>query len=178
MNSEILDIKFARLAAMLLPVNLRKPRLMAVLDTLSAPLAALLAALTGFRKECLQNLRYSGQTCRLEYCLNYRFGNRDRIADPGYGRRIRVIDGTDSDGKPYIIYRRAQLQNTVYNKPKRRGCDRQVILNRRSVNSSTFYNFIIECPEEYYKGKETEFAAVVNTYKTQGKTWTVRLINS
>lgn len=174
MNSKILKIKFPYLAALLLPVELRKQRLLAVLSVLTIPFSAVLALLTGMRKEKLQELKYNGQVCRLEYCLNYRFGDRNEINNINYKDRIRVLDGTDSDGKPYIIYRRGV--NAVYDKPKKRGDKGQVILNRRSVNCQRFYSFIIECPEKYYNGKELEFAAVVNTYKTQSKSWTVKII--
>jgi len=175
MNSKVLEIKFPYLAALLLPVNLRKERLLAVLSTLTVPFSAALTLLVGMRRNKLQELKYNGQICCLEYCLNYCFGNRTEINNINYTRRIRVKDGTTTDGKPYIIYRRGV--NAVYDKPKKRGERGQVILNRRSVNCATFYNFIIECPKEYYQGKELEFAAVVNTYKTQGKTWTVAVVN-
>lgn len=175
MNSKILEIKFPYLAALLLPIALRKERLLAVLSTLTIPFSAVLTLLVSMRRNKQQELKYNGQICCLEYCLNYRFGDRTEINNINYSKRIRVKDGTQSDGKPYIIYQRGV--NAVYDKPKIRGERGQVILNRRSVNCATFYNFIIECPKEYYQDKELEFAAVVNTYKTQGKTWTVAVGN-
>lgn len=181
MNSKILDISFTRLTALLLPIPLRKPRVMAVASILAKPFAALLAALTGFRADKQQRLKYNGQTCRLEYCINYRFGNIAEINDTNYDRRIRVLDGAERDGKPYIIYRREVT--AIYERPKRRGTERQVILNRGEVNCQTFYDFIIECPVEYldkdkgpaaYTAKLNEIKSVVNTYKTQGKTWLLK----
>lgn len=179
MNSKILDISFAKLAAMLLPMPLRKPRIMALAAILTKPFASMLAALSAFRQDKLQRLRYNGQVCRLEYCLNYRFGDIAEIDDINYARRIRVLDGTDHDGTPYIIYRRAVPAR--YDRPKRRGADRQITLNHRSVNCQTFYDFIIECPVEFldkgsqsYTSKLNEIAAVVNTYKTQGKIWLLK----
>lgn len=179
MNNAILRIDFGRLAVMLLPEMLRPPRIIALLGILVKPFAALLTTLTDFRTDKLQRLKYNGQVCKLEYCLNFRFGSRDNINDLTYPKRIRILDGTDSDGKPYIIYCREV--NAVYDKPKQRGERNQIILNRRSVNNQRFYNFIVECPREYLSDKrgeniEKEFAAVVNTYKTQGKTWELRII--
>ena len=176
MHSGVLDIKMARVAVMILPIQLRQPRLIALATALVTPFASLLVLLAKFRFAKLQELKYNGQTCRLEYCLNYKFGNRDEINDINYARRIRVKDGTTVDGQPYIIYRRNV--NAIYDKPKRRGLLKQIILNRRSVNCATFYNFIVECPQEYVSDteKELELAAVVNTYKTQGKTWELKII--
>lgn len=182
MNSKVLEIKFPYLAALLLPVELRKPRLLALLSVLMTPFSAILAALTAHRDEKLQELKYNGQVCRLEYCLNYRFGNRDQIAVINYADRIRVLDGTDSDGKPYIIYCRDV--NGEYDKPKRRGEGHQIILNRRAVNNQIFYNFTVECPRRwltkpdgsYDTQRELELRAVVNTYKTQGKTWDLKVV--
>jgi len=174
MNSKVLEIKFPFLAALLLPLELRKTGLLAVLNVLMIPFSAGLASLTGMRRDKQQELKYNGQVCRLEYCLNYRFGNKDEIENISYKDRIRVLDGTDNNGKPYIIYKRGV--NAVYDKPKLRNERGQIILNRRSVNCASFFNFIIECPRKYYEGKELEFAAVVNTYKTQSKSWTIKII--
>jgi len=163
---------------MLLPMPLRKPRIMALAVILTKPFALLLAALSSFRTDKLQRLQYNGQVCRLEYCLNYRFGDIAEIGNISYERRIRVLDGTDRNGDPYIVYRRAVTAR--YDRPKRRGIDPQIILNHRSVNCQTFYDFIVECPVEFldkgkggqaYTAKRNEIAAVVNTYKTQGKIW-------
>jgi len=181
MNNKVLDISFAKLAAMLLPMPLRKPRIMALAAILAKPFASLLAALSAFRQDKLQRLRYNGQVCRLEYCLNNRFGDIAEVDDINYARRIRVLDGTERDGTPYIIYHRAV--SARYDRPKRRGIDPQITLNHRSVNCQTFYAFIIECPVEFlekdkgtqaYTSKLNEIAAVVNTYKTQGKTWLLK----
>lgn len=170
MNKAILDISFARLTAMLLPIPMRKPCIMAVASVIATQFAAVLAALTGYRLDILQRLRYNGQTCRLEYALNYRFGNVAEIENLSYDRRIRVLDGTDSNGVPYIIYHRNAM--AVYDRPKRRNADNQIILNRREINCQTFYDFIIECPVEYLK--KDEIRAFVNTYKTQGKMWMLK----
>ena len=172
MNKAILDISFTRLTAMLLPVPLRKTRIMTVVAILSGPFAALLVELKAFREDKLQRLRYNGQTCRLEYALNCLFGNTEEIDNLSYDRRIRILDGTDRNGDPYIIYRRDALSK--YEFVKRRGADHQIILNRRAVNCQTFYDFIVECPVEYQENKKDEIRAVVNTYKTQGKTWLLK----
>lgn len=177
MNEKILGIKFHKLAVMLLPLALRKDRIIELLGVLTAPFMTLLGVLTSYRTERLQRLKYNGQTCRLEYCLNHRFGDKAHIDDPDYPDRIRVLDGTDSDGKPYIVHRRDV--NALYDRPKRRGDPGQIILNRRYVNSQTFCDFYVKCPTRFLQGsggkpderKQKEFAAVVNTYKTQGKTW-------
>lgn len=185
MNSKVLEIKFPYLAALLLPVELRKQGLLAVLSVLTIPFSAVLALLTGMRRDKLQELKYNGQVCRLEYCLNYRFGEITEIENINYKDRIRVLDGTDSDGKPYIIYKRGV--NAVYDKPKIRGERGQVILNRRAVNNQTFYNFTVECPKRWLvlsdnknkidEQKVLELRAVVNTYKTKGKIWNLVICN-
>lgn len=173
MNSNILNINFGRLATLLLPMPLRTSGLTAILNVLTAPIAYILGILSGYRADKLQRLKYNGQVCRLEYCLNYRFGERSEINDLSYPDRIRVRDGTDSNGKPRIIYRRDSGE--VYERVKRRGEPNQIILNRRYENNKTFYDFFVEIPASL-RDKEKEIAAVVNTYKTQGKTWYLLIV--
>jgi hypothetical protein len=186
MNSNIYTVDFHRLAALLLPLPLRQERIIALCGVLAKTFTTLLAILTKYRDETMQRLRYNGQTCRLEYCLNFRFGSTDTIDDISSPDRIRILDGTQTDGKPYIIYQRDV--NAIYPKPKHRGETGQIILNRRSVNNQSFYNFVVQCPRQYLTTdgsrdekkedpqKIKQLTSVVNTYKTQGKTWELRIV--
>lgn len=172
-NDKILKIDFVKLAVLLLPICLRTPTVIALCGVLVRPVVALLSMLSVFRADVLQRLKYNGQVCRLEYCLNYIFGDKDKIDDLDYDRRILVLDCLLPESAPYIIYRRGS--EAVYDKPVLRGNYGQVILNRREVNSRSYPNFIVEAHKDEKRNND-ELSAVVNIYKTQGKAWELQEI--
>jgi len=176
MNEKLLRIEFAKLCALLLSVKLRQSRIIEVLSVLVKPFEKLLNILSEYRRDVLQRLKYNGQKCRLEYCLNYIFGDRKEIHNLKYKRRILVLDSERPESPPYIIYRRGV--EIVYDKPKRRGTYGQVILNKRGVNSREWPAFIVE-PYEIadIKNVQDELVAVTNYYKTQGKAWELQFRN-
>ena len=87
-------VDFDRLAALLLPSLLRKPRLLAWLTSLLAPLQSRYAEFLAYQAASFKELSYSSITIVLESALNDQF-------DPG-PRRI-TIDNADTELSPLYI---------------------------------------------------------------------------
>ena len=64
------DIDYMRLAALLLPMQIRKPRLMAMACHLTAPLRNIHSGFLEFRSEKEYRMAHNGQVCLLEKVLN------------------------------------------------------------------------------------------------------------
>lgn len=97
------EIDLKRIAIVLIPIMIRKPRLMALVLALTAPLRNLQASFNVRRIQNLYRLNHNGQVCYLEGALNDAF-------DPDQ-RRIYIAEG-DSFSQQYI-YTEAE-QNTRY----------------------------------------------------------------
>ncbi len=167
MNINILQIKFPRLAVLLLPIILRQPAICALLSVLVSPFSELLTMLTKFRYTTLEQLKYNGQVCRLEYCLNSLF------TDQTGNEHIRVVDGQQQTGQPFYIYPRGSAQHIEM--PMPRGTDdKHIILNYRENNAEKYYDFFVIVPQTL-SINQTRLKAVINNYKTPGKSFKIIL---
>lgn len=98
-------VDFDYLATLLLPSLLRRPRLLAWLHALLAPVRQLYADFLAYQAASFQELAYNGQTIVLEGALNDGF-------DPDL-RRIR-IDNSDVDLQPLYFNFRSEQQPDKY----------------------------------------------------------------
>lgn len=162
MNSSIYALSFRKLAVLLTPMALRRPLIIAILSAISTAISETFAGWTQYRKQKLEELKYNGQVCRLEYCLNQQFPSET-------GSRIRVEDGQYRTGEPFYIYPRTTLLHTPM--LRRRGDDeKQIILSRRDDVAERQYDFFVYVPTDN-PVNQRRFSAIINNYKTPGRIW-------
>ena len=158
---------FPKLGIMLLPVPLRHPFLAGLLSVMLSAFTELGNMIFSYREEIMERLKYNGQVCRLEYCLN-RIFNRDNFGDES-APQIVVEDSQYYPGALYLCYMRGTVP---YNEiPVRIGSpEKHIILNRRNRNVERPFDFVVYVPWAIAVD-EVRLTAVVNTYKTMSKTW-------
>lgn len=167
MNLNIYKTDFPKLGLMLLPSVVRHPFLAGLVSVLLSVFTELGNKIFSYREEILERLKYNGQVCRLEYCLN-RIFNRDN-----YGvedtPKISVEDAQFYPGSLYLCYKRNAVH---YNEiPVRISSpEKHIILNRRSNNVERPVDFVVYVPWAVAID-EVRLRAVVNTYKTMSKSW-------
>lgn len=160
-----LNINFHKLCVLLLPICLRRPILMALFKVFSVAFDQILVYLTKYRTETLEELKYNGQVCRMEYLLNNIFDLEQR--------RIQVIDGQQLNGNIFYLYERNTT--TIIDMIKNRNQTDQIILNNRETISQQVYDFYILIPASLTYNPN-KLKAIVNTYKTTGKSWKIKTI--
>lgn len=169
MSSNTYKTDFRKLGILLLPSCLRRPFFAGVLSALLSAFEAIRDFCLKYRGNTLERLKYNGQVCRLEYCLN-RIFNSDNFSksDPSLPRII-VEDTQFYAGQLFLVYRRnSGINNKI---PVFVDSDLEhIILNRRANNVSLPADFVVYCPKSIAINT-ANFSAVVNTYKTQGKYW-------
>lgn len=103
--SKVYDIDYKRLIVLLLPSDMRKPRLFAVIKAMIAPIVVLYDQFKVNRSLNLYKVNRTGQVCHLRGMLNDNF-------DPSL-RRIVIADGITSD---WTILYKYSLFNAIDNK--------------------------------------------------------------
>ena len=151
--SAMYNLNIDKLLVLLTPTFLRKPKLIAWLRMLAAPLHKLLYTFQQAREANLYNLAHNSQVCYLRKALNDEFDSEQR--------RIRIEDGKQNE-RLYIYPRSA-------NKPLFLG---KVFLYQRGDYIDGGVDFIVVLPQglEYDRYK---LEALVNFYKLAGKRWTI-----
>ena len=169
MREEVYKTDLQKVGIMLLPTPLRKPGIAAVLNVLTWIFAEIMDALRKYRDNTFTHIKYNGQVCRLELCLNNMFNNENQ--EPG----ITVTDGQHDIEESYYLYLRGTALSIEMpirmdtNPPK----ERHIILNSREKNSVKRYDFIVTVPAEIpiNDAKTNQLKSVVNTLKAPGKSW-------
>lgn len=147
------DVSFSRLAALLLPMCLRRPRVMALGRAMVAPVALMHTELMRFRNDMHYRMTHNGQTCHLRAVLNDRF---DAVE-----RRIRITESNEGDTGVTLHMRITAL---FVRMPRRN--DGRRLLYRRGYGGSQAYGFWVEVPTQMHGTiNELELRAVVNKYK-------------
>lgn len=147
------DVSFFRLAVLLLPMCLRRPRMTALCRAVVSPVGMLYTELMRFRDDMNYRMRHNGQTCHLRAVLNDRFDSQLR--------RIRITDGGGDDAG-IILHKRETM---LFVRLPRRDDGRR-LLYRRGYGGSQAYGFWVEVPEVMRElVSELELRAVVNKYK-------------
>ena len=161
------------MAVTLLPTPLRKAGIVAVLCAIMWIFNEILSGknwLNDYRKETFIQLEFNAQVCRLEYCLNYLFNNKQ----PG----IEVIDSQAEVADPFYLYLRNPRPQSIEMLVCHRSMEQHIMLNDRAHNKEERFDFTVEVPPEIALGNEilARFTSVVNNAKTPGKKW--RLIHN
>lgn len=127
------DVKFKRLALLLLPTFLRRPLIAAVAYASVIPVQYLYVRFIRWKQDTDYRLNNNGQVCYLRAVLNDMF-------DPGL-RRITVSDTVDNIGFITVHRRDENLEKLL----PRRESGRVLIVNRRGFSGVSAYDFLGEC---------------------------------
>jgi len=163
MKDEVYKIDFPKLAIKLLPIPLRKPCIIALVTVLVWIFTNLRDKIISFRQSTMLRLKYTGQVCRMEYCLN-NILNTDAIG------KIRVEDSQQIAAPPFYLYPRGTAGSIEM--PVHFGSTaKHIILNRASINADKRVDFYIYIPNDLAVDRE-RLKVLVNSMKVPGKTWT------
>lgn len=148
-------MNFYRLAALLLPVNLRKPRILSIVKALMTPLYTVQRFFLLYREEVIYKINHNGQVCCLRGVLNDTFDNSER--------RIRIEDPYRNDF--LILYQRPEM--------KQIDLGRELVSRRDSVSAEQL-DFVVKVPLTLKSvDNESRMRAVINFYKLAGKQYRI-----
>ena len=134
----------------LLPINLRKVKLVGLVQALSAPLVEINDTWRRMRSDNLYKLEHTGQVCYLRGALNDRF-------DPSE-RRI-TIDGTGGNSEPTYIYTPGENQTKYLGK---------LFLRNSLEFADTGADFTVRVPREIMNQSSYEVRALIDFYRLGG----------
>lgn len=153
MNTNIYNINFTKLVHWMVPEVLRKPRMMALLNTLVTPIAYLHNQFITNRRSNLYKLLITPQVCYVEMALNDKYDPEER--------RIRIVLPKSYnpqflykriENKPIYLFRKSHIQPGQYTWLVQKG------------EASTFqFDFIVKVPPTVVFVQE-EMRAVINSY--------------
>lgn len=163
MNSPF-DLNLPRLLRLLLPIPLRRPRIMALLGALVRPLVLQQVEFARLRSEHHYRMSHNGQTCYLRAVLCDRFDPQMRgidIADNTLGGEWTMLH-TRSVSDPVMLPRRnPQTKHAVY---------------RRALIEGSGVRFFVMVPRRLEGNySEDEMRAVVNEYKMAGIQYGIKI---
>lgn len=159
------DIKFKRLALLLLPTFLRRPGIASLCYAAAAALSYLHAQFVTARDDDNYRLGHNGQVCYLRAALNDSF-------DPQQ-RRITITENTGNANNNRVFMRDADQSRLV---PMREDAS-AIIINRRGFGGISDYDFWINIPYALYgKIETTHLRAVANNYKLASKRYGINYI--
>ena len=133
-----------------LPINLRKVKLVGLVQALSAPLVEVNDTWRRMRSDNLYKLEHTGQVCYLRGALNDRF-------DPS-ARRI-TIDGTGGNSEPTYIYTPGENQTKYLGK---------LFLRNSLEFADTGADFTVRVPREIMNQSSYEVRALIDFYRLGG----------
>lgn len=153
------NVEYDRLARLLLPVTLRRKRLMAFVGVMTSEVWRISGWFRRYRDDTDYRLSHNGQVCYLRAVLNDKF-------DPVL-RRITIEDiGILPET---IIHRRSTgLFLLLKHRPE------DIILHRRGFGGYNSYDFTVVLPAALRASvNEARLHAVINTYRLAGKRYTL-----
>ena len=151
-------IDFNRLALLLVPTVLRKPRVSALVQCLVSPIKFLYEEWLWEREQNLYLLKHTGQVCSLRKSLNDTF---DVIP-----RRIRIGNG--------VLYRRKYLYTAVENYPRFLGRNTTTLYLRTAEEyADTGVDFWIIAPKEL-QPEAFRIRAWTNQFKQDVKRYSIK----
>jgi hypothetical protein len=150
-------VDYNKLAILLLPTILRKPKLIAYVQCLVFPISQLHYSWSRFREDNLYKVEHNAQVCKFRKALNDRFDQTQR--------RIYIGDGNR--------YERQYLYTTGENRPKYIGT---MYLHQNEDYADTGVDFIVWVPIEIITGQYYELVALIEFYKLGGKRYKIESI--
>lgn len=154
---------FKRLAVLLLPEKLRQKVVMALLEVMMLPWSYIKRSLSEYARSKENELKITGQVCKLRKLLNDSFDNEER--------RIRIVDSMEID-LPMVYVFPSDSNQVLYLYPD----NPPVWLQTDSKVASVRTDFYIELPEQLSNlVNDARLKALVNTYKLASKRWFIRI---
>ncbi len=158
-NEQRYNVNFKQLAVMLLPMALRKPRLINFLFVMVSQISYVARQFDGFRADKNYRLRHTPQVCYLRSVLNDYFDSQLR--------RIE-IEGV-AEKQSTIIFKRSLNRFLMVDKRPD-----SLIINRRGFGGVDGFDFNILIPNDIYNSIDiNRLKAIVNTYKLASKRYTI-----
>ncbi len=148
----VFEIDVKKLVVLMLPINLRRPRLKSFLWAMVAPLISLHYRFIQKRTSDLYKLNHNSQVCYLRAALNDIFDVQ--------ARRIEILDGNQ--------YLRSYIYTRGEEKPVFLGT---IYLRARADYSDTGVDFIVQVPGETYK--KYEMQALIDFYRLASKRYKI-----
>lgn len=159
MFNRVFIIDFKRLVQLLLPTFLRKPKTVAWLQGITAPLRVLYADFTNNRAANIYKLSHNGQVCYLRKVLNDTF-------DPSL-RRIKIVDGNRFQRE--YIYTEAEQQ------PKYLGT---IYLRQSGDYSDSGVDFRVLVPDGFDIARNfPQMRATIDFYRLASKRYKIQYEN-
>jgi len=134
----------------LIPIDLRKVKLVGLVQALVAPLVEINDTWRRMRSDNLYKLEHTGQVCYLRGALNDRF-------DPSE-RRI-TIDGTGGNSEPTYIYTPGENQTKYLGR---------LFLRNSLEFADTGADFTVRVPREIMNQSSYEVRALIDFYRLGG----------
>lgn len=148
-------INFYRLGVHQLPVHLRRPRIMALVRALTAPLYKVQSLFLDYRNEVVYKIEHNGQVCYLQGALNDTFDNT--------ARRIRIVDLVRNEF--LILSQRPEMKEVSLG---------QKLISRRDSVMAEQLDFVVKAPRSLNTpGERARLVSIVNFYKLAGKRYTI-----
>lgn len=158
------SVDFDKLGKLMLPVDLRKPKLMAYLSALIAPLATLHYDWKKFRTSNLYKIEHTGQICYLRGSLNDSFDISER--------RIYITDGVAHDG----VYIATEAENfDVWLDTEDE--DDTLWITTEGETATSGVDYIIHVPKAIYDKQLPDIKAHIDFYRVAGKRYEIFIID-
>ncbi len=148
------NIDFNKIAVLLLPTSIRKPKIIAYLKVLLSPVVELHELFLQKQKLDVFRLEHNGQVCYLRKALNDVFDNDLR--------RIE-INGSNKFS-PEFIY------TPIEEKPKFLGT---IFIHSKVDYSDTAVDFIVRVPKSIYINRKYEIHKWIDFFKKGSKSYTI-----
>jgi hypothetical protein len=147
-------VDFKKLAILMLPTFLRKPIVVAYLQSLLVPIDSVYYNWSVFRNDNIYKMQHNGQICYLRKALNDKF-------DPSL-RRIYIGNGNR--------YERQYLYTTPEDRPRYLGT---MYLHQNLDYADTGLDFIVYVPQEIIDESPFALKALIDFYKAGGKRYKI-----
>lgn len=144
------NLDIPKFTTSLIPIDLRKMKLVGLVQALVAPLVEINDTWRRMRSDNLYKLEHTGQVCYLRGALNDRF-------DPSE-RRI-TIDGTGGNSEPTYIYTPGENQTKYLGR---------LFLRNSLEFADTGADFTVRVPREIMNQSSYEVRALIDFYRLGG----------
>ncbi|WP_346236163.1 hypothetical protein ABDK00_016850 [Niabella insulamsoli] len=160
-NRKIYDVDLNRLMYQLVPVRLRKSRLMALLRSLLSPIGFVYASFMNFKIETERELTITPQVCYLQAFLN---DNYDFDL-----RRIRITAPDYFDTAVFYLV----VEDKPITMPLQSEGGAAPVLYRKAESEAQGVDFVVKVPADIILN-EQRVRAQVDKYKTPTKTFELK----
>lgn len=154
----------------LIPLALRKPKLIAWLKVFVSQVKLLKDFFVDFREQKLFFLAHNSQVIYLEHILNHYFNPEGTSNDPDYeGNGIYITDGQYQDNT-YLFHTNEQSNETYLYHTSEQGEETYIYHN---TEQGVMTGFIVWVPTDF-SIDENEVKSIINRFKLAGKLYNIK----